>query len=342
MTTVDLDALVLALDPEGRGGRHDIDTFATELGKLAPGAEPADVPDLVRVTLERGREAGLWSVAKATVRRGRSALPKSIQLIRTVPPGDQRRPVGVPLRPELAGWATSLDLLHTQRTVLLAVNDWLRRTNGGRVAVIPAAERAYEVLGNEKAFDSTPPAGGETLWRPGRLTFDLLRCVRVPTPLTWEPAVPVVGPPGALVCVENHATFRSLLRVLRARTTPRWAAVAWIQGRNTAPLASVPELPLRVTRFDYLGDLDAPGLEIAAAACAVVSRFGIPAGPAETLWRLLADRPSRTGTAVEPGRARDLAEWLPEAVRDRSVELLTDGRAIPQEALRFDLIDRAL
>jgi hypothetical protein len=342
MTMVDLDALVLALDPEGRGGRRDIDAFATELRKLAPGAGPGDVPELVRATLERGREAGLWSVAKATVRRGRSVLPKSVQLIRAVQAGDQRRPVGVPLRPELADWATSLDLLSGQRTVLLAVNDWLRRTNGGQVAVIPAAERAYELLGNEKAFDSTPPVGGETLWRPGRLNFGLLRCVRVPTPLTWEPAVSVVGPPGALVCVENHATFRSLLRVLRGRTTPRWVAVAWIQGRNTAPLESVADLPFRVTRFDYLGDLDAPGLEIAATACATVSRFGIPAAPAETLWRLLADRPSRPGAAVAPGRARGLAEWLPEAVRDRSVALLTDGRAIPQEALRFDLIDRAL
>ncbi|WP_143060614.1 hypothetical protein [Amycolatopsis tolypomycina] len=118
--------------------------------------------------------------------------------------------------------------------------------------------------------------------------------------------------------------------------------MAWIQGRNTAPLESVPDLPFRVKQFDYLGDLDAPGLEIAATACAIVSRSGIPAGPAESLWRLLADRPSRAGAAVEPGRARDLTEWLPEAVRDRSAALLTSGRAIPQEALPFDLLDRTL
>jgi len=342
MSAVDLDALILALDPENRGGRHDIDTFATELRRLAPETEPADVHSLIQATLERGCTAGLWSTAKVTVRRGGSVLPKSILLVKAVRSGDQRRPVGVPLRPELAGWATSLELLGSQRTVLLAVNDWLRRTDGGQVPIVAAAERAYQLVGNEKAFDSTPPLGGETLWRPGRLSFDLLRCVRVPTPLTWEPTVSVVGPPGALVCVENHATFRSLLRVLRARAMPTWVAVAWVQGRNTAPLESIPELPFRVTRVDYLGDLDAPGLQIAATVCAIASRLGVPAGPAETLWKMLAEQPPRGGEVIEPGRARELSGWLPENVRERSISLLTDGRAIPQEALRYDLLDGIL
>lgn len=248
----------------------------------------------------------------------------------------------MPLRHELAGWATALELSGTQRTVLLAANEWLRRTNGGQAPVVAVAERAYDLLRNEKAFDSTPPLGGETLWRPGRLTFDLLRCVRIPTPLTWEPAMASVGSPGAMVCVENHATFRSLLRVLRARTAPLWVAVAWIQGRNTAPLESLPGLPFQVTRLDYLGDLDAPGLEIAATACAIVRRLGIPAGPAAALWTLLAEQPSRPGATVVAGRAGTLTAWLPAEARERAFSLLTDGRAVPQEALRFDLLDQVL
>jgi phosphohistidine swiveling domain-containing protein len=45
----------------------------------------------------------------------------------------------------------------SQRELLLAVNAWLRRTNGGEVPVVAAAERAYELISDEKAFDSTPP-----------------------------------------------------------------------------------------------------------------------------------------------------------------------------------------
>ncbi|NED43496.1 hypothetical protein [Amycolatopsis sp. SID8362] len=309
---------------------------------LVPQADPAEVAQLILTTIERGRLAGRWTPAKTTVRRGRSVLPKSIVLARLSRDGDRRRPVGVPLRHELAGWATALELTGTQRTVLLAANDWLRRTDGGKTPVVAAAERAYELLGKEKAFDPTPPLGGATLWRPDRLTFDLLRCVRVATPLTWEPATASVGSPGAVVCVENHATFRSLLRVLRTRPAPPWVAVAWIQGRNTAPLESLAALPFTVTRLDYLGDLDAPGLEIAAAACAVARRSGIPAGPAVALWTLLAQQPSRSGATVEPGRAKALTAWLPNGVREHAFGLLTNDRAVPQEALRFDLLDRAL
>jgi hypothetical protein len=257
-------------------------------------------------------------------------------------PGDRLAPIGIPLRDELATWAATLKLSASQRQLLAAVNDWLRRTGGGNVPVVAAAERAYELLGDEKAFDSSPPRGGATLWRPDRLTFELLRCERTPTPLTWEPTTKAVGDRGPVVCVENHATFRTLLWVLRTQTSPQWAAAAWVQGRNTAPLESLADLPFTATRLDYLGDLDAPGLAIAAAACAAAQRAGVAAGPAAQLWTLLVDQPTRAGGKVHEPTARKLVAWLPEAIRERALALLTAGRAIPQEALRFDLLIDAL
>jgi hypothetical protein len=152
------------------------------------------------------------------------------------------------------------------------------------VPVIAAAERAYELVRDEKAFDSTPPRGGATLWTPGRLSFPLLRCERIPTPLTWEPVTTVIGAPGPVICVENHATFRSIpCFAVRGLRTPEWVAVAWIQGRNIAPLESMPDLPFTVTGLDYLGDLDAAGLTIAATACATAERKSIAARPAAAL-----------------------------------------------------------
>jgi len=341
--SVDLDRVLAHLDPDGRGGRRHVDEVATAICALAPHIDAAAVPELVRDTIQAGERQGMWSSTRTvTVHRGRTTLPKSIILPRSGAPADQLRPVAVPLRDELASWAATLPLSQTQRQVLLAVNDWLRRTDGGNTAVAEAAERAYELLGDEKAFDSTPPRGGATLWGSGRLTFQLLRCHRTPTPLTWEPTTSTVSQPGPVLCVENHATFRTFLRVLRTHNRPPWVAVAWVQGRNTAPLESLADLPFTVTNLDYLGDLDPAGLAIAATACATAQRAAIPAGPAEQLWALLIQQPDRAGRRINDTDARQLVSWLPETIRERARTLLTTGRAIPQEALRADLLTTAL
>jgi hypothetical protein len=336
---IDLAALIAALDPDGKGGRRQADDVATALRTLNTDIEASAVPELVHETITRGEREGLWSVSRTTVRRGRTVLPKTITLARTAPSPPKLTPVDVPLRRELAGWAATLRLSAVQRRVLLAVNDWLRRTDGGKVPVASVAERAYELLLDEKAFDSTPPRGGSTLWAQDRLTFQLLRCERLPTPLVWEPVTLDALRQGAVICVENHATFRTLLRVLRAHVAPPpWAAVAWVQGRNTAPLESLANLPFAVTRLDYLGDLDAAGLHIAAAVCATVERVGISARPAERLWSLLVAQPPRPNRPTSDTEAQELVMWLPSAIRDRARELLVSGQAVPQEALRLDVL----
>jgi hypothetical protein len=344
MTPLDIGAVVAVLDPEGRGGRRHVDEVATAIRNLAPHVEAAAVPELVRDTVLRGDQLGFWSAARTTtVRRGRITLPKTVLLPTPSLSADRLRPVGVPLREELASWATDLPLSAAQLDLLLAVNDWLRRTDGGKVPVVAAAERAYELIHDEKAFDSTPPRGGTRLWGPGRLTFRLLRCERICTPLTWESTTSVIADSGPVICVENHATFRTLLRLLRAQESPHWVAVAWVQGRNTAPLESLPNLPFTVTGLDYLGDLDAAGLSIASTACAIAERSGVPAQPATDLWELLVRQPSRPENhAVNEADARRFSEWLPASIRDRACALLTSGRAIPQEALRFDVLAEAV
>ena len=140
------------------------------------------------------------------------------------------------------------------------------------------------------------------------------------------------------MCVENHATFRTMLRYRRNQSRPQWAAVAWVQGRNTAPIESLPDLPFPVTRLDYLGDLDAAGLAIAATACATAETAGVPAGPAAPLWRLLINQSPRPDREVREADARKLTTWLPEQIRERAVDLLRSGKAIPQEALRCDVL----
>ena len=138
--------------------------------------------------------------------------------------------------------------------------------------------------------------------------------------------------------MENHAAFRTILRFLRGHPRLPWATVAWVQGRNTAPLESLPSLPFLVNRLDYLGDLDAAGLAIAATACATAETVGIPAGPAAPLWALLIDQLPRAAREVPDTDARRLTKWLPAEVRGRATELLRSGQTIPQEALRYDVL----
>lgn len=114
--------------------------------------------------------------------------------------------------------------------------------------------------------------------------------------------------------------------------------VAWVQGRNTAPLESLANLPFTVTRMDYLGDLDAAGLAIAQTACAIAQRAAVPAGPAESLWQLLVTMPTRVGGTVPEAEADRLVAWLPPAIRAKARAVLLAGRAIPQEALRYDIL----
>jgi hypothetical protein len=107
-------------------------------------------------------------------------------------------------------------------------------------------------------------------------------------------------------------------------------------------LESLPDLPFTVTGLDYLGDLDAAGLAIAASACATAERKGIAARPAAALWALLLCQPSRPGDRrVSHSDARNLTEWLPASLREQACELLASGRVIPQESLRFDMLAEA-
>jgi hypothetical protein len=66
------------------------------------------------------------------------------------------------------------------------------------------------------------------------------------------------------------------------------------------------------------------------------------ASPAAQLWTLLVKQPPRAGRKIHEATAHKLVRWLPETIRDRALALLLAGNAIPQEALRFDVLTDAL
>ena len=338
-----LARLAAAAADHANGGRRvqTLELLAL-LRRVEPTLAPHDEPDRLDQLMAAG--AGVhWEPARtATTMVGTRRLPKFVDLALAEPDRDRRRPVDTMLRDELE-WARSLPLNANQRRLVEAVNRWLRN-HGPDAPWVTTRERAYQLLQNEKAFDPDPPVGGMTLWRPDRLTFELLRCHPVRVPLTWEPVDPAGGPDhGPLLIVENSSTYHSALAALRGHgpSPGRYVAVAFTIGNQAVSrLHDIADLPVRPTVVRYLGDLDLGGLEIAARACAACEDQGVPAGPADALWRmLLGQEPTAASSGVAPPeRSQHAAGWLPDGLAEPAARLLASGMRIPQEALRADML----
>ena len=284
--------------------------------------------------LEQAAREGLLTLSRQQDRAGLPCLPAHVLLPRA-PAADRPPRPSVVWHDQLA-WARDLPparLSDKQFGMLVSVNRWLR-DGGAQRPIVPAEERSLELFDDEKAISAR--AGGDTLWAPGRLTLELLRCERVTTPFVWEPC----GNGTLLLVVENQATFHSLLRVLRRHPGHGYGGVAWGQG-EMAPsrIAYATRLPFTVTQIHYFGDLDVQGLRTAQATCAAAQQAGIRAGPQEALWRwLLGCRPC-PATPVPPAQAAAAAAWLPSTLQEAARQLLTAGRRIPQERLGFEQLD---
>jgi Protein of unknown function C-terminus (DUF2399) len=308
---------------EGRGrGRTRLD----ELWELLDRADPAsrlsvDRRTLLAAAVEELVTAGVIT-RSAGEDRGRPPLPKHVDRVRVVgsaPPPARPQP----WHPELA-WAARRRLTGAQEELLRAVNRWLF-DGGTRAPEAPLRERAWEITGDEKAFD-------RGLVADGSLTPAVLRAERVVLPLHTER---VGGGPVCLV-VENADTFDSLCRALTA-SPGDVGRVAW--GAGGAFGASVLSLladPPGAIR--YFGDLDPAGLRIPAAASVLAQEHGLPpVRPATGLYAALLERGlarARRGARTVAGDGPDdLVAWLDPEHRERARAVLAAGDRLAQEAL---------
>jgi hypothetical protein len=135
---------------------------------------------------------------------------------------------------------------------------------GGHAApMVPVRERSVAIPGDEKRLEKLARTA---LFGAGRLSYELLRCFPVASPLVWE-----AGPPGGtssvILVVESHHTWHSFCRWNREAAA--YAAVVY--GAGNAFVSSV-EYLLDVIRetgageVHYFGDLDREGLLIVQRA----------------------------------------------------------------------------
>jgi hypothetical protein len=169
--------------------------------------------------------------------------------------------------------------------------------------------------------------------------MEMLNCLREPLPMAWES---VSDAPTAII-FENHASFSLALDVLRGLATPRYGVVAFGSGHAIAQsLGWLTRIERALVKIDYVGDLDWPGLEMAATAARIAPQVGLPpVHPAAPVYRAMYAAAAELGAAEGwvhhrgriPEKVDELLAWIPADMRDAIGRLLKSGRRIPEEVL---------
>lgn len=262
-------------------------------------------------------------------------LPRSVQVPKARTASRNRRWISYPWCREL-GWVSSVPALtDAQFDDLVAINSWLTR-RASDLAAVPMRYRSAEIFGDEKRLESLARTA---LFGPGRLSLQLLACARRAPPLA---AVPVGSGPDVLV-VENSDPYWAAVDALSRERGHPVGVVVWGSG-NAFP-AQVGSLAGDVAgrgpvtgNIWYWGDVDPPGLGIAANAAHAASQLDMPAvEPAHQLWEAMAQRPVQDpGTCTWDGDAG--RNWLGESLWERFGPIRDQRGRVAQEAVAPDVI----
>jgi hypothetical protein len=202
--------------------------------------------------------------------------------------------------------------------------------------------RSLQLTGDEKRLEELHRG---ILFGPERLTLEILGCEPESLPLASEQFS--VDP--TLLIFENAAPFMLARRVLKGCQRPAIGRLAYGAGKQV--LKAVRYLPMvepPIVEIQYVGDLDAEGMDIAAEFQRLSK--SIPVQPATRFhvamlesavqlespdgWPLKDDR--------EQGNAGAGLSFLASEIREQVGNMILRSRRIPEEALSFAAMTRLL
>lgn len=292
---------------------------------LIAALETLEARGLLRLPAGRGRR---WD------RKTQPPVPVSIELIRErpqTPSADWRR---FPWHPSLQWVLEQTRLSPEQIRFLERVHCGLVNGEFGEPA--PLKYRSLQLTGHEKRLADFARS---TLFGAGRLTLDLLGCLAEVLPLAWEG----VGEGDRMLVFENAGPFTVACRILRTMHAPPYGIVGYGAGRAfIAGLGYIPSIERKVGRIDYVGDLDAAGLDIMMTVSDRALAMGLPFGPATKLHVAMVQAAAAFGAtegwAAEEAKPRgrrveDLIRPLDPCVASSISEILRRGHRIPEEVL---------
>lgn len=244
-----------------------------------------------------------------------------------------------PWLPQL-GWVPQLPMLSQEyEGFLKRVQHALREGTLHQQA--PMKYRSLQLIGDEKRLGDlvhTP------LFRPGRLSLELLGCTPDIPPLALEE----LGESNVALVFENAAAFRTASQVLKQHRRSPYGMLGF--GAGTSFERSVLHFQFverHITRIEYVGDLDRPGLRIARGAARLAQAEGLPPViPARGLHQAMLSSIRQFGypdgleyqdkeKRGDPGD-EELVSWLPEDVRMECLMIIQAGKRIPEEVLGPD------
>ena len=202
--------------------------------------------------------------------------------------------------------------------------------------MVPIKERSLQIFGDEKRLDLLI---GSALFRPGRLSLDLLKCEVVGEPLGWKR-----GPTdtGRILVIENAATWHSYAKWNAQRRI--FSAVIYGCGNCFADgiryLADILAEFSTPQRIFYFGDLDPQGLRIPIEASQKSVSLGLPTVEPD-LWSysnlLKAGRDREVEfEASEPATEIEF-EWLSQ-LAEPARKILESGKRLAQEHIGWEFL----
>ena len=267
------------------------------------------------------------------------ALPRWLTLARVQAPQVVR--AAIAWVPEL--YFASAGNVDTRQT-LVQINDWLRVLANRSRPMVPTAERSLEIFGDEKRLQALCKGTnlhGDPLLFGGKLRLSDLRAHQIEPPLHY-----VIGNGGRpVLVVENLASYDTFCR-WNTTAMDSFGAVAWGAGgcidKSWTHLRALTRSVGTTTVF-YLGDLDAPGLNILGRIAKKAdqdNQFRLV--PHEPFYRYLVIRGRRvtrkTEQAVLATAINVLKERFPLDIYLDIQNLLIAGQAIPQEGLGIEAL----
>jgi hypothetical protein len=202
--------------------------------------------------------------------------------------------------------------------------------------------RSLQLTGDEKRLEELHRG---ILFGPERLTLEMLGCEPESLPLASEE----FSANPTLLVFENAAPFMLARRVLTGCSCPTIGRLAYGAGKQV--LKAVRYLPMvepPIVEIQYVGDLDAEGIAIAAEFQRLSK--SIPVRPAtrfhvamlESAVQLESpggwpakDRDPQDDLGVRPG-------FLASEIREQVCSMIRSSRRIPEEALPFAAMKRLL
>lgn len=203
----------------------------------------------------------------------------------------------------------------------------------------PLKYRSLQLTSNEKRLGVLAKGA---LFGPGRLSLELLGCLQDIPPLPWE----AINEQPSIIIFENTASFAVARGVLMEIPHSPYGMIACGGGASfIQSIRHLTRINRSISRIEYVGDLDRPGLRIAKAACEAAIRIGLPpVEPAAKMHYAMLQavrkfgHPSGLKYRSDENSKNDeaLVAWLPIEIRTIVLEIFASNCRVPEEVLGPD------